>query len=68
MRDQIFGLFFRFRDLLSGQAGQDLVEYSMVVSMIALGAVVAMQSVDVAIAQVFNTISSTIDGALHSVS
>jgi Flp pilus assembly pilin Flp len=68
MKDQMLGLFIKFQDLWEKEIGQDLVEYSMVFTMIALGAVVAMQSVDVAIAQVFNTISSSLHTALTSAS
>ncbi len=66
MNEQVLGWFNRFQDLFKTEEGQDLVEYSMVFTMIALGAVVAMQSVDVAIAQVFNSVSATFASALHS--
>jgi Flp pilus assembly pilin Flp len=68
MKVQLLGLFFKLQDLLKSEVGQDVVEYSMVFTMIALGAVVAMQSLDVAIAQVFTSISSTIHTALTQTS
>lgn len=68
MRDRMLGLFVKFQYLWESEAGQDLVEYSMVFTMVALGAVVAMQSVDVAITQVFSSISTTIHTALSQAS
>jgi Flp pilus assembly pilin Flp len=56
--------FNRFEGLWKGEEGQDLVEYSLVVTLIAFGSVVAMQSLDIAIGQTFNAISTTLAGAL----
>ena len=66
MKDWMLGFFLQ--DLWQFDSGQDMVEYAMVFAMIALGSLVAMQSLDVAIANVFNTISSTFNGALSSTS
>jgi pilus assembly protein Flp/PilA len=44
--------------LLSREEGQDLVEYALVVALIALGAVAAMQSLAGAISTTFLTVSS----------
>ncbi len=64
MKVELLGFYFKFRDLCQSEAAQDLVEYSMMVAMLGLGAVVAMQSLDAAIVQVFSNVSSTINSAL----
>jgi len=49
-----------FRALLIHENGQDLVEYSLVFTMIALGAVTGMGSLATGISDVFSTVSSTL--------
>jgi pilus assembly protein Flp/PilA len=59
MRDSILKYFVRaraFRDFLSEESGQDLVEYAVVVGLIAMGSVAAMQG-----------LATTIGNALASV-
>lgn len=68
MKDQMLNLYLKLQDLWESEAGQDLVEYSMVFAMVALGAVVGMKSLDAAIVQAFSTISFTINSALTSAS
>ena len=48
------------RKFIAREEGQDLVEYALLVSLIALAAIAATQSVASAITSVFNNISSTI--------
>jgi len=48
------------RDLLLRDGGQDLVEYSLVFSMIALGSVTGMTSLASGLNDVFSTVSSTL--------
>jgi pilus assembly protein Flp/PilA len=54
----------RFRNLVNNDEGQDLVEYALVVAIIALGATASMQSLAGAISSSFGTISSTFANAL----
>jgi Flp pilus assembly pilin Flp len=65
MKDKAWVLFERIQELVRRKEGQDLVEYSLVMAMIALGTVVAMQSLDLAIMQSFNKVSSVLAAALH---
>jgi pilus assembly protein Flp/PilA len=44
--------------LVSREEGQDLVEYALVITFIALGSAAAMQSLAGAISTVFSTVSS----------
>ena len=53
----LLNLYVRFRDLMNREEGQDLVEYALVVALIALSATVRMKS-----------LASGINGAFDSVS
>jgi pilus assembly protein Flp/PilA len=59
MKDRGLELLKGIQELLLREEGQDLVEYSLVVSMIAFGGVAGMQALDAAIIQTFNTVSAT---------
>ena len=48
------------RRFAAHEEGQDLVEYALLVSLIALAAIAATQSVASAITSVFNNISTTV--------
>jgi pilus assembly protein Flp/PilA len=49
-----------FRELLVNERGQDLVEYSLVFAMIALGSVSGMGYLATGLNDVFSTVSSTL--------
>ena len=50
----------RFRDLMSSEEGQDLVEYSLVVALIAFGAIADMKVLANGLNNAFITISTTL--------
>ena len=52
------------RAMLAGEEGQDLVEYAMIVALLALGAVSGMQSVGSAVAGIFERLSAILFVAL----
>lgn len=56
--------YVKLQNLLSREEGQDLVEYALVVAIIALGATAAMQSLATAISNAFGAISSAFAGAI----
>jgi pilus assembly protein Flp/PilA len=56
--------FERLQNLLSCEEGQDLVEYALVVAIIALGATAAMQSLANVISTSFGNISTAFASAL----
>lgn len=58
MKDLFLVLYKSIREPLIREEAQDLVEYSLVFSMIALGTVAGMESLDSAIVQVFNSMSA----------
>jgi pilus assembly protein Flp/PilA len=54
----------KLQDLLNREEGQDLVEYALVVAIIALGATASMQALAQAISSAFASISTTFANAL----
>jgi len=57
-------LLVNFQDLVSREEGQDLVEYALVVALIALGATASMQSLASIISSAFASISTTFADAM----
>jgi pilus assembly protein Flp/PilA len=49
--------------LATDQAGQDLIEYALVVAMLGLAAIAGLRSVTTAIVTVFNSLNSALAGA-----
>jgi pilus assembly protein Flp/PilA len=60
MNTIVLKLYVKFQDLMSGEGGQDLVEYALVVALIALGATAGMNSLATGINAAFNSISTTL--------
>jgi len=50
----------RFRGLVGGEEGQDLVEYALLVCLIALAAIGGVNHVATAVTKVFSNISSSL--------
>ncbi|MGA2651865.1 MAG: Flp family type IVb pilin [Terracidiphilus sp.] len=50
-------LYFKTQDLLKSEQGQDLVEYALVVALIALSATLGMKSLAGGINKAFNSVS-----------
>ena len=59
MNTMLLKLYVKFQDLMSREEGQDLVEYALVVALIALGAAASMKTLASAISTEFTTISTT---------
>lgn len=53
-----------FQELKSGDAGQDMAEYALVVAVIALSAIAGVSQVAVALTSAFNSISTTLSSSL----
>ena len=60
MNNMILKLYVKFQDLMTREEGQDLVEYALVVALIALGATLGMKSLASGINSAFNSISTTL--------
>jgi pilus assembly protein Flp/PilA len=54
----------KLQDLMKMEEGQDLVEYALVVALIAFGAVAAMKGLSTEINTAFNVISSDLKTSL----
>jgi len=57
-------ILLKLQSLLNREEGQDLVEYALVVALIAFGAVAAMKGLSTEINTAFNVISSDLGTAL----
>ena len=64
MNTILLRLFEKFQNLVSHEEGQDLVEYALVVAIIALGATASMQSLAQVISSSFGSISTIFAGAI----
>jgi Flp pilus assembly pilin Flp len=50
----------KFRELINREEGQDLVEYALLVALVALGSIAAIGYVTTALGSVFSSISASI--------
>jgi pilus assembly protein Flp/PilA len=63
MKDMLLKLYIRIQGLLSQDEGQDLVEYALIVALIALAATAGMTSLATAINTGFTNLGTTLTGA-----
>lgn len=56
----LFGIYVFVRNLLAREEGQDLVEYALVVALIAFGAITGMGYLATGLNQAFSTVASTL--------
>ncbi len=60
MNNLLLKSFVKLQNLMNREEGQDLVEYALLVSLIALAAIAATKSVASAVTTIFNNISTSI--------
>jgi len=60
MNTMLLKLYVKFQDLTSREEGQDLVEYALVVALIAFGATAGMKSLATGLNTAFSNISGTL--------
>jgi Flp pilus assembly pilin Flp len=60
MHDQFLKLQLKLRELIQSEDGQDLVEYGLIVTAIALAAIGGIQHFASAVATLFNNIGSSL--------
>ena len=60
MKDILLKLYIKFQDLVSQEDGQDLVEYALIVALIALACTVGMKSLATAISSGFTNLGTTL--------
>lgn len=63
MNDMLLKLSIKLKTLLSNEEGQDLIEYALVVALIAFGATAAMSTVSKDLNDIFNDIGSQLTSA-----
>jgi len=64
MNEMLLRLYVMFQDLKNREDGQDLVEYALMVALIAFGAVAGMNTLATGLNNAFNTISTTLAATL----
>lgn len=64
MKDKLLMLSIKLRTLLSDEEGQDLIEYALVVALIAFGAVTAMGTLSSDINNAFSKIGTTLSTSI----
>lgn len=60
MNNMLLKMYVKFEDLKSREDGQDLVEYALLVSLIALAAITGVGYVATAVTTVFSNISGSL--------
>jgi pilus assembly protein Flp/PilA len=60
MNNLFLKLYIKVQDLMNREEGQDLVEYALLITLIALAAVTGIGKVATAVNSVFSTISTTL--------
>ena len=60
MKDILLKLYIKFQDLVSQEDGQDLVEYALIVALIALACCAGMKSLATAISSGFTNLGTTL--------
>jgi pilus assembly protein Flp/PilA len=64
MKEMMLNMYVKMQTLMAREEGQDLVEYALVVALIAFGAVAAMKGLSTEINVAFQTISSDLSTSL----
>lgn len=60
MHNLLLNLYVKLQNLASEEKGQDLVEYALLVSMIALGAISGVNHVATAVTKIFSNVSTSL--------
>jgi len=64
MKDMFLKLYIKIQSLLSQDEGQDLIEYALIVALIALACTAGMQTLATAINNGFSTLGTTLTNSL----
>ena len=64
MNDLMLKLFVKVQTLMVREEGQDLVEYALVVALVAFGATAALKTLGSGLNSAFSTISTTLASSL----
>ncbi|HTW45102.1 MAG TPA: Flp family type IVb pilin [Acidobacteriaceae bacterium] len=61
MKDKLLMLSIKLRTLLSDEQGQDLIEYALLVALVAFGATAGMSTLAAAINKAFSQVGTTLN-------
>jgi pilus assembly protein Flp/PilA len=64
MKEKLMLKYLQLRNLISDEQGQDLIEYALVVALIALAATAGMDAVATSINTAFNTLGTRLTTAV----
>ena len=64
MNDMLLKLYVKFQDLKNSEEGQDLVEYALVVALIAFGATAGMGALATGINTAFSNVSTKLGASI----
>ena len=64
MNTMLLKMYVKLQDLMNREEGQDLVEYALVVALVALGATAAITKLGTGLSSAFVTISTTLSTSL----
>jgi pilus assembly protein Flp/PilA len=64
MNNLMLKMFVKMQTLIMHEEGQDLVEYGLVVALVAFGATAAMSTLGKGLSSVFTVISTTLSSSL----
>ena len=62
MKDMMLKMYIKAQNLLSQDEGQDLVEYALLIALIALAATAGMSKLATALSGAFSTMGTTVTG------
>ena len=65
MNAMLLKLYVKFQNLIRRKEGQDLVEYALVVALIALAAVAGMKTLAAGISATFTSISTKLSSSIN---
>jgi Flp pilus assembly pilin Flp len=60
MNSLFLNLYLKFQDLKNGESGQDLVEYALLVTLVALACITGVGQVATAVNSVFTSVSTSL--------
>jgi Flp pilus assembly pilin Flp len=58
--DRLLEMYFKSRELMTREAGQDLVEYALLIALVALGSITAIGYETTALVTMFTNISNSV--------
>jgi pilus assembly protein Flp/PilA len=60
MNNMMLKMYVKFQELVNREEGQDLVEYALLISLVALAAIAGIKNVTTALTTVFGNISTSL--------